>query len=288
MISLPAINRALLLRQSLFALPWILASVLFSHSLVSHALVSFESLFWVVLAFFTARGTGMAFNRLIDEAIDAKNPRTASRPLQKGEISRGALEVTAFSMVALFFFAVWHINPFVFLLSPFVLTLVVAYSYMKRLTIACHFVLGLVQFFGPLLTFVAITGEVSTPALLFSSALGMLIAANDILYACLDIEFDRKEGLYSVPARYGIRIAKRIALLMHIITIGLLVGFGVTHGASLIYYAACLAIAGMLRETHRAFAKHTDFAEKIFSLSNTYIGVAVLLGALLERVWRVM
>jgi len=282
MISLHAINRVLLLKQSLFALPWIVASLLFAG-----VAYSFSSL-WIVVAFLSARAMGMAFNRLIDESIDARNPRTASRPLQAGEISRGAVEAVAFGALFLFFGAVYQINWLLFFFSPFVATLIISYSYMKRWTSACHYVLGLVQFCGPLLTFVAAYGTFTLPAILFSGALATLIAGNDILYSTLDVEFDREEGLHSIPVRFGVKKAVTIAAVTHIATLLFLIAFGITWGASLLYYVALLLIAGMLQMTHSAFQKRSDLAEKIFALSNSYIGFLVLFVALVERIWRVL
>jgi 4-hydroxybenzoate polyprenyltransferase len=230
---------------------------------------------------------GMAFNRLIDEAIDAKNPRTASRPLQTGEISRGVVEAAAFGALFLFFAAVYQIHGMLFFFSPFVATLIISYSYMKRWTPACHFVLGLVQFCGPLLTFIAAHGSVTLPAALFSGALATLITGNDILYSTLDVEFDREEGLHSIPVRFGVKKAVNIAIATHIGTILFLIGFGFAWGVSFLYYVALLLIAGMLQMTHSAFRKRSDLVERIFALSNSYIGFIVLIGALLERIWHV-
>lgn len=281
MTMLSQINRVLLLKQSLFALPWVLAACLFSKAAIGLSFV------WVAIAFLSARAMGMAFNRLIDEAIDGKNPRTQTRPLQAGTISRGAVEAVGFGALFCFFAAVYQINWLLFFFSPFVATLIISYSYMKRWTAMCHFVLGAVQFFGPFLTFLAIDGQVGAPALFFSLALATLIAGNDILYATLDTEFDRSEGLSSIPARFGVEKAEAIALLTHVATLFSLLAFGVTFGVSPLFYGVIVLIAAMLRITHNAFRKRRDLIEKIFGLSNSYIAFLILLGAVIERVWHV-
>lgn len=275
------LNRLVLLSQSLFGLPWILAGALLPGRGYS---VSASCAIWLVVAFMSARLSGMGLNRIIDQYIDAKNPRTASRPLPMGEISRKS--VLLFSLFCLFIFgiATYQVNTISFALSPLIALLLVGYSFTKRFTWGCHFVLGAIQFFGPFLAWTAVTGSLSFIPIFLGGALGCSISANDILYAFQDVEFDKKERLHSIPAIFGAKKALFIARGLHLLSVLFLILVGVFSHSTVIYFAGVALISQIFYMTYNQ--KVPIGAQ--FALSNTYAGLTLLLSIVLERIWRVL
>jgi 4-hydroxybenzoate polyprenyltransferase len=185
-------------------------------------------LIWITVAMVAARTIGMAANRLIDAAIDARNPRTAGRAIPAGRLSRGrAIAWTAVAL-AIFLVAVWQLHPICRLLWPLVVAAMIVYPYAKRFTPWAHLFLGAVYVMIPTAVWLAVTGEVPLPALLLGIGAGLWVAGFDIIYACQDAEVDRREGLHSLPADYGLGTALNISRVLH-------VGF-----------LACLAVAGTM------------------------------------------
>lgn len=274
-------NRLVLLSQSLFGLPWVVAGALLPGRGYS---VSASCAIWLVIAFMSARLSGMGFNRIIDQYIDAKNPRTASRPLPMGEISRKTVLLFSLFCLFIFFMATYQVNTIAFALSPIIALLLVGYSFTKRCTWGCHLVLGAVQFFGPFLAWTAVTGSLSHIAVFLGASLGCCISANDILYAFQDIEFDRKERLYSIPAIFGEKKALFIARTLHLLSVLFLFAVGIFSHSTVIYFAGSILIGRIFYMTYNQ--KVPIGAQ--FALSNTYAGLTLLLSIVLERIWRVL
>ncbi|MBS0634654.1 MAG: 4-hydroxybenzoate octaprenyltransferase [Verrucomicrobia bacterium] len=214
-MNIVAIRRLLLLKQTLFGLTWIGSGALLPF--LQRETPPFKLTSWLLLtlAFISARFSGMCFNSFFDRTFDAKNPRTRDRPLPKGEISPRSCVTQAVLYLAIFFLASWSINSLCGLLSLAVGSSVVLYSLTKRITPLCHFALGSIYFFAPFCAWAAIMGEISPIPFLFGLALFFTIAASDIIYACQDVEFDERMGLYSVPCVYGVTRALIIAALLH-------------------------------------------------------------------------
>ncbi len=173
---------------------------------------------WIVVAFTAARFAAMAFNRVVDREFDARNPRTAGREIPTGEISvrEGKLAVVVAS--AVFVLAAGMLNPLCLALSPVALAAVLGYSYAKRYTSATHLILGLADGIAPSAGYLAIAGRWSDPWQLLpilTLAVGLWIGGFDIIYGCQDVETDRRLGLHSIPARYGIRWARWSAAAFH-------------------------------------------------------------------------
>jgi len=213
--------------HTLFALPFALLSAALAWQ--DQGRFSWLQLLGILLCMVFARSTAMAFNRLVDRHIDALNPRTASRHLPAGLLTPAA--VGAFTLVCAAGFIASTLlflvagNPWPTILAVPVLLFVCAYSYTKRFTILAHFWLGASLLLAPLAAWIAIRGldgELETPLVLGLAVL-FWVAGFDILYACQDIEFDRKAGLASVPARFGVEASLRIALVCHVIMVLLLV-----------------------------------------------------------------
>jgi putative 4-hydroxybenzoate polyprenyltransferase len=206
--------------HTVFALPFALAALLLAHR---EAPVTFNLVFFTILAMVGGRSAAMGFNRLVDAAIDAKNPRTAQRALATGEMGRGETRIFITASSILFVLSAFFISFTCFWCSIIVLGLLFGYSYTKRFTWLSHLVLGLVIGLIPLAVWVAVTGRLSWRGAALSLALFTYIAGFDILYSCQDVAFDRREGLYSMPVRFGVPTAMHISEFLHGVTFAALV-----------------------------------------------------------------
>lgn len=215
-----------------------------------------EKLFLIVLAMTSARTAAMSFNRLIDREIDSRNPRTRNRVLPQGRLGLKWVYATLGVSFVLFFIATYFLNPLVFLLSPCALGIVLAYSYTKRFTWTTHLFLGFAMSLGPLGGWLAIRPEISATALLL--ALGVMFwgAGFDIIYACLDYNFDIHQGLHSIPVRFGIKNALFICTLFHIITILCFYYVGKFATLSPIYFLGLAVVSIILLAEHLLVKPH--------------------------------
>jgi 4-hydroxybenzoate polyprenyltransferase len=205
-----------------------------------------HDLVWITVAMAGARSFAMALNRLIDAAIDARNPRTARRELPRGALSR--LQVLAFSAVSLavFLAAVYQLDPLVRWLWPIPVAGFVVYPYLKRATWLCHLVLGAVDGLAPIGAWAAIRGDLSWQAWLLAAAVALWIAGFDILYALYDLEVDRAQGLHSIPARFGVPAAFAASRACHVATVGLLAGAGLGLPVGALYWLGVAAVGCLL------------------------------------------
>jgi 4-hydroxybenzoate polyprenyltransferase len=234
--------------HSVFALPFALSGAALAAS--RHG-ASWRQLLWVLVAMVAARNAAMGFNRLADQAIDARNPRTAGRELPRGALSRGAVWTFTLALAALFVFAAAQLNTACALLAPVALLVVFGYSYTKRFTWASHLVLGLSLAIAPIGGWLAIAGRFAPEPLLLAGAVLVWVAGFDVIYACQDLDFDRREGLHSIPSRFGVRGALAIARTLHAATVVLLAGVGVVAQLHPIYWAGLALIAAILVWEHR-------------------------------------
>jgi 4-hydroxybenzoate polyprenyltransferase len=162
-----------------------------------------------------ARTAAMAFNRIADAKIDALNPRTAGRPIPSGRLSPAAAWFVCLAAAAVFFLASWALNPLALALSPLALGVILSYSYTKRFTATAHLILGLALAIAPIGGWVAVRGELELLPLVLGAGVLFWVAGFDVLYACQDESFDRRHGLYSLPARWGTASAFRAAGFFH-------------------------------------------------------------------------
>ncbi|MDH7578694.1 MAG: UbiA-like polyprenyltransferase [Bacillota bacterium] len=270
--------------HSLFALPFGLVGMI----LAAGGFPPLRVFIWILIALLGARNAANALNRLIDSQIDAKNPRTAHRHLPRGLVSRG--EVLGLSLLGFFllFVGAWQLNPLCLKLAPLAVFILVVYSYTKRFTWASHLVLGFACGIAPTGSWLAVTGSFAVPPLLLTGAVMCWVAGFDIIYATQDFEFDRREGLYAIPARFGIKNALRIAKALHCIVIILLLLVPVfLHPpyASLgrVYYLGVLGVAGLLCWEH-LLVKPDDLKKVTLAAYsvNQVIGIAILIFTLLD------
>jgi 4-hydroxybenzoate polyprenyltransferase len=204
----------------------------------------------VILCMIFARSAAMAFNRYLDRSFDAKNPRTAIREIPKGIISaNSALRFVIFNCVA-FVVCTWFINRLCFFLSPVALLVVLGYSYTKRFTALCHLVLGLGLSLAPIGAYLAVTGVFNLLPILFSFAVVFWVSGFDIIYALQDVEFDRSQQLYSIPAAMGKAKALHISELLHLISAGCVIAAGIYGGFHWSYWIGVAVFVGMLIYQH--------------------------------------
>jgi 4-hydroxybenzoate polyprenyltransferase len=213
--------------------------------------VTLPRLGWIVVAMFGARNAAMGFNRLVDHPIDAANPRTASRELPSGVLKRGPVWAFTIALAALFVLAAFMLNPLCGMLSPVALAVIFGYSFTKRFTWSSHLVLGLALAMAPVGGWLAVCGRFSVVAWLLGAAVMLWVAGFDVIYACQDVGFDRRAGLFSIPARFGVARALWMARLFHLAAIGALAGVGVMAGLHPIYWLGWLAIGALLVWEHR-------------------------------------
>lgn len=232
--------------HTVFALPFALASML----LAAGGWPPLKLIGLILAAMVTARNSAMAFNRLIDAGIDAKNPRTSSRHLPQKKLSRRAVLFFILINSVLFIGVTFFINPMAFYLSPVVLALIFVYSFAKRWTAASHFILGLCLAVSPVGAWIAVRGTVELTPLLLALALFLWVSGFDMIYSTLDVDFDRQEGLYSVSARWGIPAALVTAAFLHLAMMVTLVLFGFVEGMNQLYFLGLTVIAAVIAWEH--------------------------------------
>ena len=232
--------------HSIFALPFALTGAV----LAANGWPSLRALGLIVLCMVAARSAAMAFNRLVDAKLDAANPRTAMRALPAGQLSAGF--VLAFTIVASCVFLVGAalLNRLTLECAPFALAVVLAYSYMKRVTRWSHLVLGLALGIAPAAAWIAVRGTFAPRAALLTLIVILWVGGFDVLYACQDFEHDRKVGLFSVPATFGLDRAFWIARAMHLMMIALLFVMLHVFGLGMIALVGMCLVVALLAYEH--------------------------------------
>jgi 4-hydroxybenzoate polyprenyltransferase len=207
--------------------------------------------FWIVVAMVGARNAAMGFNRLVDQEFDARNPRTAQRELPTGRLSRGAVWTFTLVLSVVFVVAAFQLNRTCGLLAPIALATIFGYSYTKRVTWASHLVLGLALAMAPVGGWLAVNPDASATPWLLGAAVLLWVAGFDVIYACQDVEFDRREALHSIPARVGIAGALWIARALHAGALAALAAVGIVAQLHPVYWVGVAAIALLLIREHR-------------------------------------
>jgi 4-hydroxybenzoate polyprenyltransferase len=234
--------------HSIFALPFALSGAALAAPRYG---VGWRQVFWIVIAMIAARNAAMGFNRLADHVIDARNPRTSARELPEGSLSRTAVGAFTVALAALFVVASFQLNVLCGVLSPVALAVVLGYSYTKRFTWASHLVLGLALAMAPMGGWLAIGGRFALVPWLLSLAVCLWVAGFDTIYACQDLDFDRREGLRSIPARFGLPGALAIARAFHVAAVAALTAVGFAAELHPVYWAGVALIAAVLVWEHR-------------------------------------
>ena len=211
--------RDIKIAHSIFAAPFALAAAIVAGGLTGPLLGK------ILLALFFARTSAMAFNRLVDAPMDARNPRTARRALPAGQIRRAEYAVYFLVPTALFVAVCAWLNPLCLRLSPVALAILLGYSLTKRFTPGTHFFLGLALAAAPIGAWIAVRGSLEPLPLVLGGAVLLWVAGFDIIYACLDVDFDREAGVRSVPAWLGVGRALAVARVCHVLSVAALVAF---------------------------------------------------------------
>lgn len=276
--------------HTLFALPFAFVGAILGAVTMQDRLPGWAEIGWVIVAMAGARSAAMALNRLIDHAIDARNPRTATRAIPAGLL--GYREVIIFIAISfvLLFLASFRLDPLVVKLLPIAVFALVFYSYTKRFTWLCHVFLGLTIALAPLGGWLAITGEASPAAYLLFISVAFWTAGFDIVYACQDADFDREQRLHSIPARFGVRRALHIARVFHAVpAVGFPALFWMTD-LNWSYLAGAIIAIGILAYQHTLVKPHDLSRVNIafFSMNGTLSVVLfafTLFDLLVFRTW---
>jgi 4-hydroxybenzoate polyprenyltransferase len=232
--------------HSIFALPFALCGAM----LAAHGWPSTHQVIWIVVAMVAARSAAMAFNRLADAEIDAHNPRTQSRALPAGRLSRGFVAAFVVLGCATLVISAWELNRLALYLSPVALLIVLGYSYSKRFTRWSHLMLGFALGIAPSAAWIAVRGSLDMRILFLTAAVTFWVAGFDVLYACQDYEFDRQQGLYSIPLAFGIPRALLMARAMHLVMLALLVSLIFVFGLGRIAWIGVIVVALLLTYEH--------------------------------------
>lgn len=259
--------------HTVFALPFALCGALLASLEVE---LTWARAGWIAAAMFTARTAAMAFNRLVDARYDALNPRTRGRELPRGAVSRREARVLVALASAAFVAVTWPLGPVCFALSPVALAIVFWYSLAKRHTAWTQLFLGLALAVAPVGGWLAAGGGWAWTPWLLALATGAWVAGFDVIYACEDVDFDRRHGLQSIPARFGIARALVLSRLFHVVAVAGLAGLAWLAPVGPVYLAGVGGVAVLLAyEQSLVSAADLSRAKQAFDL-NGYVGILYL------------
>lgn len=259
--------------HSIFALPFAYLGMI----LARRGWPGFEIFLLITLAMISFRTMAMAANRLIDAPIDALNPRTASRAIPSGLFNKSTVLVLIVIDLIIFELVCWKMNSLCLILSPLPVAFALLYPYLKRVTVLCHFLLGLILGIAPYGAWLAVKPEFSwTPAYL---TLGVLFwtAGFDIIYALLDMDFDRARQLYSIPAKMGEAAAKVIARGLHVVSLLFWVMAGLSAALNWIYFAGVFVAAILMIREHWLVRQSVDFGKVNAAFFTLNAGISIIL-----------
>lgn len=261
--------------HTLFALPFAFLGAV----LAADGLPAWWQILWITAAMFGARSAAMTFNRIVDRKYDAENPRTANRELPSGKLSVNFAWAFFFTSVILFEIAAYSLNWLTFALSPVALLSVLGYSYAKRFTSFAHLILGWALAISPTAAWIAVRGAIDSEIpLLLSLLVLMWTAGFDVLYALQDYEYDRKAGLRSIPARFGIKNSLRIARLFHVQAFIVLVLLFFVTGLGWLALVGVFATGALMIYQH-TLVKPNDLSRMnaAFFTANAFVSVILFL-----------
>ncbi len=264
-------------RLTVFALPFAFIGAL----LAARGIPQLSTILLILLAMTGARTCAMTFNRIVDCRFDAANPRTADRALPAGRVTPAEAWLLVTVSAVLFFVACLLLNPLTLQLSPFVLGLTLFYSFCKRFTSFCHGILGVALACSPLGGWVAVTGSLTGFPWVLSFGVAFWVAGFDVMYACLDTDFDRSAGLCSLPARLGRQRAFRLAALFHLAAVICFAAVGVVCDLNIFYRLGVAVAAGALFFQHwRVRPDNLADLQASFFAMNGFISVVLFVAAL--------
>jgi 4-hydroxybenzoate polyprenyltransferase len=258
--------------HTVFALPFAFTGAI----LAANGLPAWDKIFWITLAMVGARSGAMGMNRLLDADIDAKNPRTKTRAIPSGLLTKAQVGLFSVASFALLVFSSYKLNVLCLKLSPIAIAVVTFYSLTKRFTWASHLVLGVSLGLAPVGAWIAIRGSIDLPAVVLGVSVLTWVAGFDILYALQDMDFDRAEGLHSIPRYLGVRSSIMVSRLLHALTLAGLFYISVPLGLGTLYLAGMLVVTCMLVYEH-VLIRGGDLSKlnAAFFNMNGYISITV-------------
>jgi 4-hydroxybenzoate polyprenyltransferase len=278
--------------HSVFALPFALTGALLAARATHQPPKGWPTLrqfVWIVVAMVAARSAAMTLNRIVDLRYDRENPRTKQRALATGALSLQFAWLFTLAAVASFFFAAWRLNPLALKLAPVAIAVLFFYSFTKRFTNWSHIFLGFALGISPAAAWIAVTGGLDWRMLILCAAVTFWVGGFDVLYACQDVDYDQRAGLYSVPKRFGIANALLIARLMHVAVVAFLSWLAYSFALPWPAWAGIVVVAALLAYEH-SLVKAGDLSklDAAFFAVNGYISLLFLLfwGAA-AAVWKV-
>jgi 4-hydroxybenzoate polyprenyltransferase len=264
--------------HSVFALPFALTGALLAARATRHGWPSLRQVLWIVAAMVAARSAAMTLNRIADLRYDRENPRTQKRALATGALSLQFAWAFTLGAVAVFFLAAWRLNPLALKLAPLAIAILFFYSYTKRFTNWSHLFLGFALGISPAAAWIAITGGLDLRMLILCAAVTLWVGGFDVVYACQDVDYDQRAGLFSVPKKFGIAKALLIARAMHAGVIALLAWLAFSFGLPWPAWAGIGVVAALLGYEH-SLVKADDLSklDAAFFTVNGYISMLFLL-----------
>jgi 4-hydroxybenzoate polyprenyltransferase len=275
--------------HSVFALPFALTGALLAARATRHGWPTWQQFVWIIVAMVSARSAAMTINRIVDLRFDRENPRTKQRALATGALSTSFAWTFTLIAIGIFFVAAWRLNPLALKLAPLAIGILFFYSLTKRFTNWSHLFLGFALGISPAAAWIAVTGGLDLRMLILCAAVTLWVGGFDVFYACQDVEYDRRAGLYSVPKRFGVANALRIARVMHIGVVVLLSWLAASLAMPWPAWLGIVVVAALLAYEH-SLVKADDLSklDAAFFTMNGYISMSFLLfwGAA-TAVWRV-
>jgi len=271
--------------HTVFALPFALASLALAGTRYP---VTVNAFAWIMLAMVAARTAAMGFNRIADRKFDTLNPRTRSWELPTGKVSVAEAAILTAASSIVFIYAAYRLNPLCFYLSPVALAVVFFYSLTKRFTWASHLFLGLALSLAPVGAWLAVSGLPTTVAdlqipVFLALAVLFWLAGFDIIYAIQDYTFDRAQGLYSIPARFGIARSLTLSSVFHLTTVVLLLLAGLSAGLGIVYWLGIVGVSAILIWEHRLVTPgDLSRIDKAFFDVNAYVSLGYFLATLVD------
>ncbi|MCS7251789.1 MAG: UbiA-like polyprenyltransferase [Anaerolineae bacterium] len=277
---------AIKFQHTIFALPFAYIGML----LAAGGRPSWNQVLWITVAMVAARTLAMSMNRLADREYDARNPRTATRPLPRGLLRPETLKWAVGISSVVLTVAAWALNPLCVALLPGALLFLIGYHYTKRFTWLSHWILGFTDGLAPMGAWIAIRGSFwkleDLPAWILIAAVTTWIAGFDLIYACQDADFDRREGLHSVPARFGIPLALILARLNHLGMLILLVALGIILQLGWPYWLGVGLVGALLVYEHRLVSPNDlSRVDVAFFDVNAYISVLLFVAVWSGLIW---
>ena len=270
------------IQHTVFALPFAVMSAF----LAAEGLPEWRILLWILIAMFCARNGAMSFNRIVDSKLDKLNPRTSERALPSGKVKVGTYWIFLAVFSIMFIFAAFMLNQLAFILSPVALVIVFGYSFSKRFTSLSHLWLGIAIANAPVGAWVAVREEISLESMVRGAAVVFWLVGFDIIYSCMDMESDRQNSLHSIPQKYGISGALRLAFIAHCIMLVFLVALLYLPILGWLYLTGVFLVAGLLFYEH-LLVRPNDLSHVNIAFFNVNGAISILLMALVivDCIW---